>query len=391
MQNEEAPPSIITKQELQEKNEIIIERKETNKEDNKIEEIKKIDNKIEETKKEDNKIEVTKKEDNNIEEIKKGDNTIEEIKKEDKKEESPNKEKEEIKYLNNLFGDFEFDFFDDILEPDCTYISSNRIYLVFFDLKALYNTLEEKIKKLFDDYPKNLENLKEPLENYMTIYQKEEYKDETSSFGHFIERIKFIFCKESYNRKVQERAIKMAFLFSQLKSKKLDLTNESEDTKINIGFIDSINYKIAIKNYEDLQKIHDEISCLKIRIKNIEEINKSLQLLKDKMKKIIEEIENKYNGKSKIRQSICNLYLLKEIDSKLTKIEASNDARCAPKTYNKMRYIRSNINKFIKDNILQEKKKLFFDLDLEFKIIKNTNEEKKVLLDGIYINNFLMR
>ena len=378
MQNEEAPPSIITKQELHEKNEIIIERKETKKEDHKIEETKKEDNKIEKIKKEDNKIEETKKEDNKIEEIKKEDN----------KEESPNKEKEEIKYLNNLFGDFEFDFFDDILKPDCTYIISNRIYLVFFDLKALYNTLEEKIKKLFDDYPKNLENLKEPLENYMTIYQKEEYKDETSSFGHFIERIKFIFCKENYNRKVQERAIKMAFLFCQLKSKKLNFTNESEDTKINIGFIDSINYKIEIIDFEDLQKIHDEVSCLKIRIKNIEEINKSLQLIEDKIQKIIEEIENKYNEETPIRQSICKLYLLKEIDSKLKKIEASNDARCTPKTFNKMRYIRSDINKFIKDNILPEKKKLFFDLDLEFKIIKNTNEEKKVLLDGIYINNF---
>ena len=366
MQNEEAPPTIITKKEIPEKNEIIIENKETKHEDTKIDKIKKED---------------TKKN--------------EEIKKDDKKEESPKIENAEIKteenvngYFKNLFKEFEFNFFDDILKPDCTYISKDRIKFVFFDLKALNNILEEKLQELFEKYPKNLDNLKNPLENYMRIFQKEEYKEEASTFGYFIERIKIIFSKESYNRKVQERAIKIAFLLSQLKSKKIDIDNKSPDAKIIIGIIDSFNYKIKPYDYEDLQKINDEIGNLDIRIKNLEEINKSLQLIENKMQIIIDKIENKYNGKDEINQPIFKLYLMKEIDSKLSKIEASNDVIYKSKTYEKMRSIRSEINKCIKDNILQEQKKLFFDLDLEFKIIKNTNKEKKILLDGVNINKF---
>ena len=366
MKNETAPPTIITEQEIPEKNEIIIENEETKLEDTKIDQIKK-------------------------EDIKKD----EEIKKNDKKEESPKKENVEIKieennigYPKSLFNEFEFNFYDDILQPNCTHIMNNRIYFVFFDLKSLYNILEKNLKELFDKYPKNLGNLKKPLEDYMTIYRKEEYKEETSAFDYFIERLKIIFSDESYNRKVQLRAIKMAFLLSQLKSKKLDIDNDSPDSKIKIGIIDSFNYKIKTFDYEELQKINDEIGNLDIRIKSLDDINKSLKLINDKIQILIEKIENKYNEKYANKKKILKLYLMKEIDSKLSEIETSNDVIYKPIIYEKTRSTRSKINKFIKDNILQEQKKLFFDLDLEFKIIKNTNLEKKTLLDGVNIIKF---
>ena len=366
MKNETAPPTIITEQEIPEKNEIIIENEETKLEDTKIGQIKK-------------------------EDIKKD----EEIKKNDKKEESPKKENVEIKieennilYPKSLFNEFEFNFYDDILQPSCTHIMNNRIYFVFFDLKSLYNILEVKLKELFDKYPKNLGNLKKPLEDYMTIYRKEEYKEETSAFDYFIERLKIIFSDESYNRIVQVRAIKIAFLLSQLKSKKLDIDNNSPDSKIKIGIIDSFNYKIKTYDYEELQKINDEIGNLDIRIKSLYDINKSLKLINDKIQILIEKIENKYNEKYANKKKILKLYLMKEIDSKLSEIETSNDVIYKPIIYEKTRSTRSKINKFIKDNILQEQKKLFFDLDLEFKIIKNTNVEKKILLDGVNIIKF---
>ena len=307
--------------------------------------------------------------------------------KEKKTEEANEEEEKGEKYPISLFGEFEFNLYDDSLKPDCTFILDDRIKYVYFNLKSLYNTLEEKINKLFQTYPKNLENLKEPLEKYMKEYQKEEYKEQTSTIGYIMERVKFFFGEESYNRKVQERVIKMAFLFCQLKSETMRINDL--DKKITIGIIDSYDYKIKIYYYDDFQKINNEISNIDVKIKNIEEIDESLEIIEDKMQILMDEVKQKYKGLEEVNQAIFLLYLLNKIDSKLSKVEDSNDALGNYKTYRKMRNIRSQMNKYIKSNIKKEQKKLFFDLDLWFKIIKNTKEEKKVLLDGINISAFL--
>ena len=349
MENEDAPPTTNPEQKVPEKNEIIEKPEERTKK---------------------SKEETEKK--------------TEEAKEEEKEEE---KEEKEEKYPKSLFGEFEFDLYDDSLKPDCTFILNDRVNYVYFNLKALYNLLEEKIDKLFKEKPKNLEKLKEPLEKYMKKYQKEEYKENTSTIGYIMERVKFFFGDESYDRKVQERMIKMAFLYSQLQSetiKKNDLNN-----KITIGIINSYDYKIKIYSYEDFQKINDEISSIDVNINNINEIDKSLQIIKDKMQILIDEVKQRYKGLDEVNQSIFILYLLKRIDSKLSKVEDSNEVLGNSKTYKKMRNIRSQMNKYIKDSIKKEQKNLFFDLDLYFKIIKNTNKEKKVLLDGVNIETFL--
>jgi hypothetical protein len=107
------------------------------------------------------------------------------------------------------------------------------------------------------------------------------------------------------------------------------------------------------------------------------------------MQILIDEVKNRYKGLDEVNQAIIILYLLKKIDEKLSKVEDSNDALGSYKTYKKMRNIRSQMNKYIKENIKNEQKKLFFDLDLRYKIIKNTKDEKKILLDGVNIDNFL--
>ena len=344
MQNEDAPPTSNPEQTLPEKNEIVEKPKE-----------KQINPKKRMKKK-----------------------TEEDIQEEEEKGE---------KYPISLFGEFEFDLYDGSLKPDCTFILDDRINYVYFNLKSLYNTLEQSIAELFKKYPKNLENLKEPLEDYLKEYQKEEFKEQTSTIGYIMERVKFIFGEESYNRKVQERVIKMAFLFCQLKSETIRIN--SLDKKITIGIIDSYDYKIKIYYYEDFQKINNEISEIDININNINEIDKSLEIIDDKMQTLIGEVKNKYKGLDEVNQAIFLLYLLNKIDSKLSRVEDSNDALGNYKTYKKMRNMRSQMNKYIKSNIKKEQKKLFFDLDLWFKIIKNTKDEKKVLLDGINIEAFL--
>ena len=182
MQNEDAPPTSNPEQTLPEKNEIVEKPKE-----------KQINPKKRMKKK-----------------------TEEDIQEEEEKGE---------KYPISLFGEFEFDLYDGSLKPDCTFILDDRTNYVYFNLKSLYNTLEQSIAELFKKYPKNLENLKEPLENYLKEYQKEEFKEQTSTIGYIMERVKFIFGEESYNRKVQERVIKMAFLFCQLKSETMRINS----------------------------------------------------------------------------------------------------------------------------------------------------------------------
>ena len=301
-------------------------------------------------------------------------------------EEEEEKDDEKFtKYPKSLFGEFEFDLYDDSLKPDCTYIYNDRTYYVYFNLNALYNRLEVKIDELFKKYPKNLENLKEPLQKYMKKYQEEEYKEETSIFS-FLGRVKFIFGDEYYNRNVQERAMKMAFLFCQLKLETLGI-NKSNNL-ITIGIINSNDYKIKSYCYEDFKKIKDEVNSIDVKKDNIKEIDKSLKIIENKMKILIDEVINKYKGQDEVIL-IFILYLLKQIDFQLVKIEESNEVLNHAKTYKKMRNIRSQMNKYIKDHIKREQKKFYFDLDLSFKIIKNTNQEKKVLLDGVNIDAFL--
>ena len=127
MQNEDAPPTSNPEQTLPEKNEIVEKPKE--------------------------------KQINPKKRIKK--KTEEDIQEEEEKGE---------KYPISLFGEFEFDLYDGSLKPDCTFILDDRTNYVYFNLKSLYNTLEQSIAELFKKYPKNLENLKEPLEKYMKEY-----------------------------------------------------------------------------------------------------------------------------------------------------------------------------------------------------------------------------
>ena len=287
-----------------------------------------------------------------------------------------------IRYTKSLFGQFEFDLYDDCLKPDCTFFFNDRKYYVYFNLKSLSNKLEVDIANLFKKYPKNLENLKEPLEKYMKEYQKEEYKENISLISYIMERTKFIFGDEPYNRKVQERAIKMAFLYSQLKSETIRINEFNK--KITIGIIESYTYKIKIFSLGDFQNIKDEINNIDIRINNINEIYSSLELIKNKMQTLINEVINK--ELDAINQKITILYILKQIDDKLCKIEDSNDA--LSDSFQLMINIRSQINRYIKENIKKEQKNFFFDFGLCFKIIKNTKNKKQVFLDGINIYTF---
>ena len=297
------------------------------------------------------------------------------------------------KYPHRLYGDLEFDIYDDKLEPDCIYLFDGRKYFVYFNLNELRNKLEVKIKELFDKNPKNFANLRKPLEDYMKTYQNEEYIDNYWISGTIFEKIKFIIGSEYYSKNKQIRAIKFAYIYSQVNSYLKELENNKKEKGINVqkcfGMIDSFNYKFEPQEYGNLQKITDEICKFNNKLNNLDEIKESLQTLEELMKKGIKDIQDQYKEKEK--EEVLILYFMKKIDEQLSKIENCNIPENT-EIYKKRRELRSQINRYFLQNIPKEKKgkndNFFFGLDLEFKIIKDTKVEKKVILDGININNF---
>ena len=372
MKNEDAPPTIITKinekpkdkekGEYTDKNDILITGKPI--EEEKTDEPQKNEIIIEKTMEEENNKKLSK-----INIIKTG---------EEKKI-----SQEIINYPKSLFGNFEFYFPFENLKPNCTYIFNDRKYYVFFNLQSLYNKIEETMKKLFDKYPKNLENLKEPLKIYMEKHQNKIYEENTSFFGTIFERIKLIFGKEAYCKEAKDAAIGYAFLLSQLKSKELKNNDLNQD--IIIGTINSFNYEILTYPYEDFKKIHEEVEDLDIKLDNMNEINNSLKLIEEKMKIMTKYLEKKYNDNN---LHIFILYLSKVIDSKLEKFQDLNIISYDSEAFKKMREIKSKINQNIITNIKKERKALFFDFEFDYKILKNTLKDKMIILSGINMNSF---
>ena len=80
------------------------------------------------------------------------------------------------KYPKNLDKTFEFNFFGDTLKPECVFFRDGRRFYVYFNLNELKNKLNEKWSLIFENYPKNLDDLKQPLEVFKSSFRKSKYK-----------------------------------------------------------------------------------------------------------------------------------------------------------------------------------------------------------------------
>ena len=134
------------------------------------------------------------------------------------------------------------------------------------------------------------------MKEYIKSYNEELYKEKTGFFSLLFERFKFIFEKENYYPEIKN-IILYAYLLSQLK--------KEPNKEINMVLIDSVNYKILQYGDKDFKKIHEEVQGLPIKLDNMNEINKSLQLIEEKMKNLKKYIENSYKDKNN-----QNLYII---------------------------------------------------------------------------------
>ena len=305
-------------------------------------------------------------------------------------------EKQDVEYFTDIIPEFSFGFYDDTFDPNFLSRIMKKRYLVFFDSKDLREILDNKLKTIARDYPKHYEDLEQPLEEYMKTRQNKVYKENRNIFQSIALRFRFITGNESFNEDIRRKAKRLAFLLSQIKA---DL-QENEDKKVIISLVDPDNYKVLPYTDKILDEIKEKIDSINIKMNNIEEINKSLNLLENQLKlldnRIENEIENENNKKyTKEIKEIIKSFLAYEIHIKLKEIERACNFK-GTEAYKKFISLKSNVNKIIFLNLYSDSsldQKPFLENILkgknEYTIIKETKKEKKILLSGMNVEKFI--
>ena len=396
MQDQEAPPMIKandkdkeTKEKDEDKKE---EPKEETKEKNSKEDKKQKKNKKEKNQKDDipekNEIKIEEKKDDTPEknEIiieKKNEET--EGKKEKKEEKQKKKDRINMdefekfmdSYPKNLTGKFAIDFFGDTLKPDCIFLKDGRKKYVFFNIVSLKNILNEKWIKLFQDYPKNLEDLKKPLENFKSADRNEKFQEETGIIKYLTIKLKFLYGDEYYSDDVRERAKAIAYLLAQIEHRK-------KNSYTTIGMIDSIELKVDFPSYAIFNTIQNEIADINI---NSNKKTESLIDLIEKFQTLFNNIEEGY--KNDYEKKILKSFLINEIGTKLKGVEDFGFS-IESEEYSKVKSLRNKVNEIILFNIEKENNKNFFfgEEAFEFKVLKDTKAEKSVLINSVNMKGF---
>lgn len=300
------------------------------------------------------------------------------------KEDQMEETKENIENFSyNIIGKFGLDFFGDTLTPDFLYLIGRIQNLVYFDLTSMKDDLEKLLRYIKDNFPKNYEDLEQPLEDYMKTKKNNMFHENRGFFKTAALKMKFIFGKESFNEEVRRRAKRLAYLLMQLYYK----IKENKDKNYCIGMIDPINLKVKVFPYSILEEINEEIRFINIKRNSIDEIDASLNILNEKFKEVLQNIDEDSNDDNK---KVLKAFLANEIHKKLKEIEKVSFSK-ETDTYKKMKSLRSKINKTILENLDIDSNfdaNPFFDEDYDYTIIKNTKKEKNILLTGDYINKF---
>ena len=300
------------------------------------------------------------------------------------KEDQMEETKENIENFSyNIIGKFGLDFFGDTLTPDFLYLIGRTQNLVYFDLTSMKDDLEKLLRYIKVNFPKNYEDLEQPLEDYMQTKKNSMFHENRGFFKTAALKMKFIFGKESFNEEVRRRAKRLAYLLMQLYYK----IKENKDKNYCIGMIDPINLKVKVFPYSILEEINEEIRFINIKRNSIDEIDASLNILNEKFKEVLQNIDEDSNDNNK---KVLKAFLANEIHKKLKEIEKVSFSK-ETDTYKKMKSLRSKINKTILENLDIDSNfdaNPFFDEDYDYTIIKNTKKEKNILLTGDYINKF---
>ena len=324
--------------------------------------------------------EITKKNEKKIIEEKPINKLDNKTMKEDQMEET----KENIENFSyNIIGKFGLDFFGDTLTPDFLYLIGRIQNLVYFDLTSMKDDLEKLLRYIKDNFPKNYEDLEQPLEDYMKTKKNNMFHENRGFFKTAALKMKFIFGKESFNEEVRRRAKRLAYLLMQLYYK----IEENKDKNYCLGMIDPIKLNVKVFPYSILEEINEEIRFINIKRNSIDEIDASLNILNEKFKEVLQNIDEDSNDDNK---KVLKAFLANEIHKKLKEIEKVSFSK-ETDTYKKMKSLRSKVNKTILENLDIDSNfdaNPFFDEDYDYTIIKNTKKEKNILLTGDYINKF---
>ena len=300
------------------------------------------------------------------------------------KEDQMEETKENIENFSyNIIGKFGLDFFGDTLTPDFLYLIGRIQNLVYFDLTSMKDDLEKLLRYIKDNFPKNYEDLEQPLEDYMKTKKNNMFHENRGFFKTAALKMKFIFGKESFNEEVRRRAKRLAYLLMQLYYK----IKENKDKNYCLGMIDPINLKVKVFPCSILEEINEEIRFINIKRNSIDEIDASLNILNEKFKEVLQNIDEYPNDDNK---KVLKAFLANEIHKKLKEIEKVSFSK-ETDTYKKMKSLRSKVNKTILENLDIDSNfdaNPFFDEDYDYTIIKNTKKEKNILLTGDYINKF---
>ena len=300
------------------------------------------------------------------------------------KEDQMEETKENIENFSyNIIGKFGLDFFGDTLTPDFLYLTGRIQNLVYFDLTSMKDDLEKLLRYIKDNFPKNYDDLEQPLEDYMKTKKNNMFHENRGFFKTAALKMKFIFGKESFNEEVRRRAKRLAYLLMQLYYK----IEENKDKNYCLGMIDPKNLNVKVFPYSILEEINEEIRFINIKRNSIDEIDASLNILNEKFKEVLQNIDEDSNDDNK---KVLKAFLANEIHKKLKEIEKVSFSK-ETDTYKKMKSLRSKINKTILENLDIDSnfdENPFFDEDYDYTIIKNTKKEKNILLTGDYINKF---
>ena len=289
------------------------------------------------------------------------------------------------KYPQNLYGRFEFEFYGDIIEPDCIFWDCKRKYYIYFDIYELKNILEEKLMKIEKDFPLNYEDLKQPLEEYMNTMKKTEYVEKLGFWDEVGLIAKFIFSKESFNEELRTRAKKYAYLISQIKGHLAEKEQKNDELKIIIAKVDSLTLKIDPCYDPILDEFNKEVKEINIKKDTEQELNDSLKLIKEKYDNLTQYIKD---GEDENIKKILYSFLAYLMNSKLSSIEDSSPQEGSD-SFKMMSSLRSQVNRDIIQNIDGEKSRnYFFNKEFILKVIKDIKKEKNIILTGININTF---
>lgn len=313
-----------------------------------------------------------------------------------------NPKEEEKQYENcliDIISQFSFPFYDETFDPNFLSWKNANKNLVFFDSKELRDSLEKKLKEIEVKHKKHYEDLKQPLEEYMKTKQNQIYKENRGFFKSIGLRFKFIFEEESFNEDIRRKAKRIAFLLSQIKAE----LEEKADKRVIITLMDPYNYKISTITNQILDEIKEKLDNIDIKTYNIEEIEKSLNLLEDKLKLLYNRLENEDcyfddsdNPKElKDLKKIYKAFLAYEIHIKLKEIEKADNFK-GTEAYKKYLSLKSSVNRIIYQNLDSDSsfdQEPFLGIILkekcEYTIIKDTKKEKKRLFSGMNVEKFI--